>query len=50
MDWNNWGDDSQNKPTEGEEEDKEIPAEELFRDMEPTINKAKVVSYLIYSS
>ena len=48
VDWNNWGDD---KPNEGgEEENPEIPAAELFKDMEPTINKAKVVSwfFLIY--
>lgn len=44
VDWNNWGDD---KPKEcQEEENQEIPAAELFKDMEPTINKAKVVRTL----
>lgn len=40
VDWNTWGND---KPPEEDEEEKEIPAEELFKDMEPVINKAKMV-------
>lgn len=43
VDWNNWGEEEAKQP-DNEEEEKEIPAEELFKDMEPTINKAKVVS------
>jgi len=39
VDWNNWGDD-----TTKDNETEEISAAELFKDMEPTINKAKVVS------
>jgi len=42
VDWNNWGDDT-TKDNETELQDQEeISAAELFKDMEPTINKAKV--------
>lgn len=44
VDWNTWGND---KPPEEDEEEKEIPAEELFKDMEPVINKAKMVCMIL---
>ena len=46
MDWNNWGDDaSKTNHEENPEEEQEISAVELFKDMEPTIAKAKVVCF-----
>ncbi|XP_066926076.1 receptor-binding cancer antigen expressed on SiSo cells-like [Clytia hemisphaerica] len=41
VDWNNWGEDA--SKNEENQEESEISAVELFKDMEPTIAKAKVV-------
>ena len=44
MDWSNWGEEDKQEEDNNSPDPAEIPAEELFRDMEPVMKKTQVVS------
>ena len=47
VDWNAWEDEKAEPESPGKSAE-ELAAEELFKDMEPTINKAKIVRKLFF--
>lgn len=47
VDWNAWEDEKAEPESPGKSAE-ELAAEELFKDMEPTINKAKIVKKLFF--